>query len=176
MDAPMAVPKPPTESPPGSIPYPYSRDGSFIMRWSGLHLSLCAAILLATIAATAQVSATGPQATYEGQIVSAIDLIANPHRDVESLRVSVSQQAGEPYSEARVEASISALQEKWHFEKVTVNVVPDISGLRLNFILEPAYYLGMVNFPGADKSFSYARLLQAVSLQDEDPYDQARIP
>jgi outer membrane protein assembly factor BamA len=54
-------------------------------------------------------------------------------------------------------------------------VIPDPSGLRLNFLLEPAYYLGMVNFPGAIKAFSYARLLQVVNLPDEDPYDKARV-
>lgn len=123
-----------------------------------------------------QVSSTGPQALYDGQTVTAVDLIANPHRDVEPLRAYIAQQAGAPYSEAKVEASISALQEKGGFEKVTVGVVPDISGLRLNFILEPAYYLGVVEFQGVAKSFAYARLLQTVDLQDEDPYDQARIP
>jgi outer membrane protein insertion porin family len=146
------------------------------MRFSGLLFLFFARILLTPIAGGAQVFATGPQSTYEGQPVSAIDLIANPHREVESFRAFVTQQVGEPYSQAKIEASISALQERGNFEKVTVNLVPDISGLRLNFILEPAYYLGMVNFKGADKFFSYTRLLQAVNLQEEDPYDQARIP
>jgi outer membrane protein assembly factor BamA len=141
------------------------------MRFLAFLLLVCNALVVA-----AQVAATGPQSTYEGQTVSAIDLIANPHRDIESLRASVMQQVGAPYSQAKVEASISALQNRGHFEKVVVNVVPDISGLRLNFILEPAYYLGMVTFPGADKSFSYTRLLQTTDLQEEDPYDQARIP
>ena len=75
-----------------------------------------------------------------------------------------------------MEASISALQEKGGFEKVTVNVIPDVSGLRLNFLLEPAYYLGMIDFQGVTKTFSYTRLLQTVNLLDEDPYDPARIP
>jgi outer membrane protein insertion porin family len=124
----------------------------------------------------AQVFATAPQAFYNGQTVTAIDLIANPHRDVEPLRAAVTQNAGEPYSQEKVQASISALQEKGHFEKVTADVVPDISGLQLNFILEPAYYLGVIDFRGVAKSLSYTRLLQTVDLQDEDPYDQARIP
>ena len=141
------------------------------MRLLPFLLLLCNALGVA-----AQISATGPQATYEGQTVSAIDLIANPHRDVESLRASVSQPVGAPYSQAKVEGSISELQTRGHFEKVIVNVIPDISGLRLNFMLEPAYHLGMVTFPGADKSFSYTRLLQTTDLQEEDPYDQARIP
>src|SRR4030095_12649868 len=76
---------------------------------------------------------------------------------------------------ADVEASIAALEHTGMFPKVQVTVVPDPSGLRLNFLLEPAYYLGMVNFPGAVKAFSYTRLLQVANLPDEDPYDKARV-
>jgi len=133
-------------------------------------------LLIALAGAAAQVSSTGPQAFYNGQTVTAVDLIANPHRDVEPLRASVSQQAGQPYSEEKIQASIAELQRVGGFEKVTVNVIPDTSGLRLNFVLEPAYYLGMVDFQEITKLFSYTRLLQVVNLQDEDPYDQARIP
>jgi outer membrane protein insertion porin family len=133
-------------------------------------------LLISLSVAAAQVSSTGPQDLYSGQTVTAVDLIANPHRDVEPLRAAVSQKAGQPYSQADVQASISALQVAGGFEKVTVNVIPDISGLRLNFILEPAYYLGMVDFQGITKFFSYTRVLQVVNLQEEDPYDKARIP
>lgn len=146
------------------------------MRFSELLFLFVAGVLPTSVLGGAQVFATGPQSTFDGQTVSAIDLIANPHRDIESFRSSVTQQVGEPYAQAKVEASISALQKQGNFDKVTVNVVPDISGLRLNFILEPAYYLGMVNFQGADKFFSYTRLLQTVNLEEEDPYDQVRIP
>lgn len=124
----------------------------------------------------AQVSSTGPQAFYDGQTVTAVDLIANPHHNVESLRALVSQEAGQPYSEEKVQASIAELQRVGSFEKVIVNVVPDASGLRLNFVLEPAYYLGIIDFQGLTKLFSYTRLLQVVNLPDEDPYDQDRIP
>jgi outer membrane protein assembly factor BamA len=133
-------------------------------------------MLIMLAGAAAQVSSTGPQAFYNGQTVTAVDLIANPHRDVQPLYAFVSQKAGQPYSEKDVEASIDALQKAGHFEKVMVNVIPDISGLRLNFVLEPAYYLGMVDFPGITKMFTYTRLLQVANLQEEDPYDKARIP
>jgi len=94
---------------------------------------------------------------------------------MEPLRPLVVQKAGQPYSQADVEASIAALEHTGLFPKVQVTVVPDPSGLRLNFLLEPAYYLGMINFPGAIKEFSYTRLLQVVNLLDEDPYDKARV-
>jgi outer membrane protein insertion porin family len=140
------------------------------MRSSGLFL------LVFVAAAWAQLSTLGPQAVYEGQSVVAVDLIANPHRDVEPLRPLLTQKEGEPYSQANVEETIAALQQKGGFPKVTVTVLPEPSGLRLNFLLEPAYYLGIVAFPGVTKVFSYTRLLQVVNLPDEDPYDRARIP
>ncbi len=117
-----------------------------------------------------------PQQVYEGQTVSAIDLIANPHRDVEPLRPLVVQKVGQPFSSANVQASIAALEKQGNFAKVELNVVPILSGLRLDFILEPAYYLGVVEFPGAVQHFAYIRLLQVADLSDEDPYDKARIP
>src|SRR5260370_11271817 len=123
-----------------------------------------------------QLATQGPQSVYEGQTVVAVDLIANPHRDVEPLRPLLEQKEGQPYSQANVEASITALEQKGGFPKVTVSVLPEPSGLRLNFLLEPAYFLGIVDFPGVVKDFSYTRLLQVVNLPDEDPYDRARIP
>ncbi len=139
-----------------------------------MHVSGVFFLLFAT-AAGAQVAVQSPQSAYEGQNVAAIDLIANPHRDVEPLRPLVAQRAGQPYSQANVEASTTALERTGQFPKVQVNVVPDLSGLRLNFLLEPAYFLGMINFPGAVKVFSYTRLLQVVNLPDEDSYAKARV-
>ena len=141
-----------------------------------MRLSALSFLVFNAATMVAQGFATAPQAFFNGQTVTAIDLIANPHRDVEPLRAAVAQKAGEPYSQDKVQASISALREKGLFENVTADVVPDISGLRLNFILEPAYYLGVIDFRGVLKSFSYTRLLQTVNLADEDPFDEARIP
>ncbi len=141
-----------------------------------MRFSVLSLLLFGALSGAAQVFSTAAQALYDGQQVTAVDLIANPHRNVEPLRDYITQHAGEPYSEAKVEASINALQKNGGFQKVTADVVPDISGVRLNFILEPAYYLGVIEFQGVAKSFSYSRLLLTVNLQDEDPYDQARIP
>ncbi len=138
-------------------------------------MRLLGVFLFFVTVAWAQLTVQGPQSVYEGQNVGAIDLIGNPHRDLDPLRPLVAQKAGEPYSQAKVLASIAALEHTGQFPKVQVNVVPDPSGLRLNFLLEPAYYLGMINFPEAAKFFSYTRLLQVVNLPDEDPYDKARI-
>lgn len=123
-----------------------------------------------------QLAPQGPQKLYDGQNVSWVSLVANPHRDLNPLFAVVTQKAGEPYSQKKVDESAAALKQAGHFPEVNVRVVPDIDGLRVSFLLEPAYYLGVVEFPGAEKQFTYTRLLQVVDLSDEDPYDPTRIP
>jgi outer membrane protein assembly factor BamA len=132
-------------------------------------------VLLFTTFTRAQLADKGSSPVYEGQNVVSVDLIGNPRRKLEALREVPLQKAGEAYSQAKVEASVRALQEAGGFPKVTVNVIPDLSGVRVSFLLEPAYYLGVMNFPGADKIFAYTRLLQVANLADQDPYDPARV-
>jgi outer membrane protein assembly factor BamA len=150
----------------------------FVQRLNSLILMRCFGLSLVFFVAScwAQLTVQRPEEIYNGQNVSAVDLIGNPHRDMEPLRSKVKQKAGQPYSQEKVQESIEALKATGKFPKVEVNVVPDLAGLRLNFLLEPAYYLGMVTFPGASKNFPYTRLLQVVNLPDEDPFDKARIP
>jgi hypothetical protein len=45
-----------------------------------------------------------------------------------------------------------------------VDLDPD--GLRVTFARQPAYYIGMIYFPGALKAFSYPRLLRAIPLKN----------
>ena len=116
------------------------------------------------------------QAAYEGEPVIAIDLVANPHVDTELLQALVQQKTGQPYSEKDVAASVAALEGTKKFESVTLNVNAGHEGLRLSFILEPAYYIGIIEFPEAARRFSYIRLLQVANLSDQEPYDKARIP
>src|SRR5579864_1098616 len=140
------------------------------MRWLSFAFLLWSASLLA------QLTPLGPQATYNGQNVSAISLIANPHRDLTPLYRFVTQKVGTPYSQDAIEASAQALKQAGGFPKVDVRIEPEVAGLRVNFLLEPAYYIGIVDFPGVGKYFAYTRLLQVANLPDEEPYDPARIP
>jgi outer membrane protein insertion porin family len=55
-------------------------------------------------------------------------------------------------------------------------VVPDPAGLKLTFVVQPAYFIGLIRFPGALKRFTYARLLQSVDLPDQTPYQQTQVP
>jgi outer membrane protein insertion porin family len=134
-----------------------------------------ALVLTRPAAAQAQNTSADPS-IYEGQTLSAVDLIANPHRNVDQLRSLLAQKSGEPFSVANVEGSINALEERGGFRNVTAEMVSDSSGLRLNFILERPYYIGLIEFPNLEKRFPYAQLLRAVDLPEQDPFSKARLP
>ena len=116
------------------------------------------------------------QISYEGQTVGSVELVSDPRINVEAYRGLVEQKASEPYSNQKVQASISALQKTERFNKVEARVKPDPAGLQLSFVLEPAFYIGVLQFPGAVKVFSYTRLLQVVNLPDENLYEKEQIP
>jgi hypothetical protein len=56
-----------------------------------------------------------------------------------------------------------------------VNVVPDLSGLRFNFLLETSFPLAGSSSRSFE-SVSYTRFFQAVNLPDEDLFDKERLP
>jgi outer membrane protein assembly factor BamA len=116
------------------------------------------------------------QALYEGQVVSSLTLVADPHLDVQELKSLVTLQPGSPFSGQQAQASIAALKAAGKFSSVDLSINPGVAGLQLTFILEPAYYMGVVDFPGITKQFSYTRLLQVVNLADESPYDKGQLP
>ena len=61
------------------------------------------------------------------------------------------------------------------FKKVEVQVKPEAPGLHVMFVMEPAYYYGVTKFPGAEKAFTYTRLLQVVNLPDQDPFEEKNV-
>jgi len=139
-----------------------------------LSVFLCCVIFSATVGA--QLAAQSTPSGFDGQNVSGVSLIANPHRDLKPYLSVVTQKANTPYSTDEIRASVEALKKAGGFPDIQVRVVPDIAGLRVSFMLEPAYYLGIVKFPGAESRFSYTRLLQISNLSDEDPFDASLIP
>ena len=129
------------------------------------------------VAASAQTKSSVPkQPSYEGQKIASIDLIANPHLDLSRYRPLIVQKASEPYSNKKIQASIQALKQTNAFANVDLKVVPDPAGLKVTFVLQPAFYIGIMRFPGAIEKFRYARLLQAVDIPDETPYQKSQLP
>lgn len=131
--------------------------------------------MLISFPAVAQTKASNPPPSYQGQRVGSVELTANPHLDTEPYRKFVIQKAGEPYSDQKIQESIDALNRTGVFSQVLLKVQPDTGGLKLTFVLEPSYYLGMLKFPGATKYFSYSRLLQVVNLPDQNVFQQSQV-
>lgn len=142
---------------------------------SRAHLLLAVLSILAPAAIQRAGAQTTAAINYEGEKVTAIDLASRPEADVEYLRDLVVQHAGEPYSNAKIQQSITALMATGEFSSVKAQVSPDNGGLRLMFILEPAYYLGLVEFPGAAPPLAYTRLLQVVSFSEGSPFFQRQM-
>jgi outer membrane protein insertion porin family len=116
--------------------------------------------------AAKQAAETAPETaqilpSYEGQNVSTVELAGRPDLDPAPLTPLVAQREGEPFSRAKIEATIAALQSTGRFRNVQLQVLPESSGVRVLFVLEPAVYFGVYEFPGAFGRFSYSRLLQA---------------
>ncbi|MGH9514137.1 MAG: POTRA domain-containing protein [Terriglobales bacterium] len=141
------------------------------MRW----IIFWSLLALISFPAAAQTKSSNPPPSYEGQRVGSIDLTANPHLDTEPYRKLIVQKPGEPYSNKKIQESMDALNHSGVFSKVQLKVQTDPAGLKLTFVLEPAYYIGMLKFPGGTKHFSYTRLLQVVNLPDQTEFQQSQI-
>jgi outer membrane protein insertion porin family len=113
---------------------------------------------------------------YEGQAVSAVVLVANPHLDVDHLKDQIPLKPGNKFTDLAVQTSVSTLKAGGQFSDVKVMVTPEAEGLQVEFVLEPAYYVGIVDFPGASKNFSYTRLMQVTNLPEQDPFDKNQVP
>ena len=81
----------------------------------------------------------GQGISYEGLKANHIDLAAHPKVEVEKLLPLIVQKAGEPYSNAKVQESMAALDRAGRFSKVRLEVKPEAAGLHLTFILEPVF-------------------------------------
>jgi outer membrane protein insertion porin family len=157
---------------------PYDRMAPSLFRSSALVLI----VLLVTRFSQAQQSESDAQtqAAYQGETVASVELVADPHLDLTRFRALVQQKAGQPYSEQQVQSSIAALDATHQFTGVQTYATPEPRGLRLTFVLQPAYSIGIIEFPPADRHFAYIRLLQVVSSASdysyEHPFDKSRLP
>lgn len=107
---------------------------------------------------------------YEGQKVASIEIAGRPDLTTEQFTSAFAQHPGEPFSREKIDQTIAALQAAGHFEKVRIQVQPDPNGLRILLILEPAMYIGIFQFPGAER-FNYSRLLQVATYPVQAAYN-----
>ncbi|HET9742317.1 MAG TPA: POTRA domain-containing protein [Terriglobales bacterium] len=139
---------------------------------------LCATFFFAQAgppAPPAQVAKTSPQTkellpSYEGQKVVSVELAGQPDMDMSPFLPLLAQKQDAPFAQAKVDQTIAALKSTGKFENIELQVRPEAQGVRVLFILEPAVYFGIYQFPGAGKRFSYARLIQVASYPPRGAY------
>ncbi|MGA7622042.1 MAG: POTRA domain-containing protein [Candidatus Acidiferrales bacterium] len=125
---------------------------------------------MASCAVFAQQSQPNTYAGFEGQAVSSVEMATPPSVDRDAMRKLIKQETGEPFSLADIRESVAAFQQTHLFTQVQVNVEPEQSGLRILFILQPAEYVGVVDFPGSGTRFAYTELLQAANIPEQSPF------
>jgi outer membrane protein assembly factor BamA len=113
-------------------------------------------------------------ASYQGQKVIAVDIAGRPDLQASQFSSAIEQQPGQPFDSQKVNGTAAALKSVGHFQDVRVQVEPDADGVRVSFIIEPAVYYGIFEFPGAER-FPYSRLVQVANYQSQSPYDAAEI-
>ncbi len=113
--------------------------------------------------------------SYEGQRVASVEIAGKPDANLRELKPLITQPINNPYSQEKVDATISALKKAGASDDIDVNITPEANGLGLQFVLQPAYYFGIFQFPKAVNHFSYTRLLQASNYPRQEPYSPGRV-
>ena len=84
------------------------------------------------------------------------------------------QKAGQPFTIDSVNQTAAALKAAGNFQSVRIQVDPESTGLRVLFILEPAVYFGIFQFPGAGR-YSYSRLIQVSNYPIQTPFNATTV-
>lgn len=145
-------------------------------------LSLWTAVLAFPFSAVAQngmqsrqqTPQTAPQVeqvlpSYEGQNVTSVELAGQPDLNQAEYASMLAQQAGQPFSEAKINQSLATLQNLHRWNGVQIEIRPEAKGVRVLFVLQPAVYFGIYQFPGTDR-FAYSRLLQVSDYPPRGAY------
>ena len=112
--------------------------------------------------------------SYEGQAVTTVEIAGRPDLKTSQFESELSQKSGQPFARQKVDASAAALKATGQFRDVRIQVEPEAKGLRVLFVLEPAVYYGIFQFPGAER-FAYSRLVQVSNYTAQTPYDAATV-
>src|SRR5262249_237747 len=111
----------------------------------GFNLALLGVILCTSLLAAATILQTPvlPHSSavnrtellsYEGQTVSSVEVAGRPDISSEEFTKALAQHAGEPFSSAKIEQSVLALQRTGQFQDVQVDLRPELEGVRVIFI------------------------------------------
>jgi outer membrane protein insertion porin family len=106
---------------------------------------------------------------YEGQSVSLVELAGRPDLDTEQLRQLIPIHPGDRFSRTTILEAIAALKSTNQFKDVQLNLRPELDGVGVTFILQPAFYVGLYQFPGAER-FAFSLLIQVSRFSAQEPY------
>ncbi|HEX5425529.1 MAG TPA: POTRA domain-containing protein [Candidatus Acidoferrales bacterium] len=133
--------------------------------------------LVGGLPALAQQTTPSAYAGFEGRKVSSVNIAIRPQiTDVTAFRKLIEQKSGAPFSMKAIRESVAALQKTKLFSQVQVKITPEVSGLRVLFLLQPAYFVGLISFPGATKRFAYTELLEAVNIPAQSAFTNDLLP
>ena len=113
-------------------------------------------------------------ASYEGQAVTTVDIAGRPGLKVSDFSSILAQQSDQPFDTQKVKSAAAALRAAGNFQGIRVQVDPEANGLRVLFVVEPAAYYGIFEFPGAER-FTYSRLMQVANYESQSPYSATEI-
>jgi outer membrane protein assembly factor BamA len=109
-------------------------------------------------------------ASYEGQNVSSVEVAGRPDFMSSAYSSLFAQKPGEPFSQEKVNRTAAAIKSAGKFEEVRIQVEPEFNGVRILYIVEPAVYFGIFQFPGAER-FPYSKVLQVANYPIQTPYN-----
>jgi outer membrane protein insertion porin family len=112
--------------------------------------------------------------SYEGQTISSVELAGRPDLNQDEFGKLLTLHSGDAFSAQQIDPSVDALKRTGQFQDIEVNLRPDLDGVRVMFVLYPAVYFGVYEFPGAER-FPYTRLLQASNYVSQEPYSPVDI-
>jgi outer membrane protein assembly factor BamA len=107
---------------------------------------------------------------YEGQNVVAVEVAGRPGLDESQLLTYLLQRKSEPFSKTKVDQSIESLKKGGAAKEIELDIRPEPDGIRVIFVLQPAMYFGIYEFPGAER-FQYSRLLQVSDYPPRGAYN-----
>ena len=113
--------------------------------------------------------------SYAGQNVSSVGIAGRPDITFSSVENLIAVEPNQPLRPQEVNTSVAALKQHSGVRDVKVDLLPTADGVQVVFVLRPAFYVGMYEFPGALKEFDYPRLLQVANYNAQTPYSATDI-
>jgi len=109
--------------------------------------------------------------SYDGQNVASVQAVGILQANSAQLQSLFVQKEGQPFSHRLVEQTAAALKTAGHLQAVRIVVEPEAKGVAVRFVLEPAIYFGIFQFPGAER-FPYSQLIQTADLPVQRAFSQ----